>query len=127
MTILAYNSAWVSRIIPTVPVRSDTTSVFRREEMNSQLFKRPHYPLAMIVLAALAAIGAALPRLGAPRAFDALRLPPAVALTVGHAAAGLTGAEAPQAAFERLQSRASGPLSVHWSELTGIPDFLTGA
>jgi bacillolysin/thermolysin len=95
--------------------------------MNSQLFKRPQLSLAMIGLAALAAIGVSLPRLGAPAAFDSLRLPPAGALTVRPTAGGLPGAETARSAFERLQARASGPLDVHWSEQTGSPDFLTGA
>jgi Zn-dependent metalloprotease len=95
--------------------------------MNSQLFKRPQFSLAMLGLAALAAIGVSLPRLNTPDALDALRLPPAGQLTVQHTAGELPGAKTARAAFERLQARASGQLDVHWSETTGIPDFLTGA
>jgi Zn-dependent metalloprotease len=95
--------------------------------MNSQLFKRPELSFAMIGLAVLAAIGVSLPRLSAPGALGALRLPSAGALAVRRAAGGLPGAVTPDVAFERLQARAAGPLDVHWSEDTGIPDFLTGA
>ncbi|HET9221375.1 MAG TPA: hypothetical protein VFO07_02670, partial [Roseiflexaceae bacterium] len=95
--------------------------------MNSQLFKRPHFSLTMLGLAVLAAIGVSLPRLSAPGALDALRLPPAGRLTVRNTTGELPGAEAARAGFERLQARASARLDAHWSELTGIPDFLTGA
>ena len=95
--------------------------------MNSQLFKRPQFSLAMLGLAALAAIGVSLPRLNAPGALDALRLPPAGRLTTRNTAGELPGAETARAAFERLQARADGRLDAHWNENTGIPDFLAGA
>src|SRR5262245_14657809 len=95
--------------------------------MNSQLFKRPQFPLALVGLAMLVAIGVSLPRLGAPGALESLRLPPAGALTIRHSAGDGSTTITSQAAFELLQARATGPLDVHWSESTGIPDFLTGA
>jgi len=93
--------------------------------MNSQLFKRPRLPLALLGLVALLVASArALPQ---PSPGDTLRLPTAGALTMRRTATPLDSPITPHAAFEQLQARADGALSVHWNATTGIPDFLTGA
>jgi Zn-dependent metalloprotease len=77
--------------------------------------------LAALLLASLALLPAGQ---AAPGALATVRLPPAGVLADAPAT---DAAPAPDAAFERLQARAAGPLQIHWNEDTGVADFLTGA
>lgn len=96
--------------------------------MHSLFVKRPQLPVLLLALAALLVGTVMLAPHVPPGVRDAaLRLAPAGELTVRSPAEIGPWGITPDVAFTRLQSRATGALDVHWSEETGIPDYLTGA
>lgn len=99
--------------------------------MRSLPFRRWHAPLVFLVMGALIAGSiSARPQPGA-----ALRARVAGSWAAGWAAGGPAVATpvrwpappTPADAFDLLQRRAAAPLDVHWSPLSGVADFLSGA